>query len=84
MFYGNKLRDYGIDGIDVVRQAAAYIDRILRGEKPSDLPVQAPVKYETLLNLKTAKALGLTVPDLMIVRADEVHRITAGYVGLWH
>jgi putative ABC transport system substrate-binding protein len=54
------------------RQAATYVDRILRGDKPADLPVQAPVKYETVLNLKTAKALGLAVPDLMIVRADEV------------
>jgi putative tryptophan/tyrosine transport system substrate-binding protein len=54
------------------RQAASYIDRILRGEKPADLPVQAPTRYETVLNLKTAKALGLTVPDLMIVAADEV------------
>ena len=66
------LMSYGIDSVAVQRQAAAYVDRILRGEKPSDLPVQAPVKYQTVLNLKTAKALGLTVPDLMIVRADEV------------
>jgi putative ABC transport system substrate-binding protein len=55
-----------------IGQAATYVDRILRGDKPADLPVQAPVKYESVLNLKTAKALGLTVPDLMIVRADEV------------
>jgi putative ABC transport system substrate-binding protein len=66
------LMSYGIDSIDPIRQAAAYVDRILRGTKPADLPVQAPVKYQTILNLKTAKALGLTVPDLMIVRADEV------------
>jgi putative ABC transport system substrate-binding protein len=66
------LMSYGIDSVAVQGQAAAYVDRILRGEKPSDLPVQAPVKFVTMLNLKTAKALGLTVPDLMIVRADEV------------
>ena len=63
---------YSVDFVDIFRQAASYVDRILRGDKPADLPVQAPVKYETVLNLKTAKALGLTVPDLMIVRADEV------------
>ncbi len=66
------LMSYGLDNVDTVRQAASYVDRILRGDKPADLPVQAPVKYQTVLNLKTAKALGLTVPDLMIVRADEV------------
>jgi len=63
---------YAPDRADEFRQVASYVDRILRGEKPADLPVQAPTKYETILNLKTAKALGLTVPDLMIVRADEV------------
>ena len=63
---------YAPNRVDDYRQLGSYIDRILRGEKPADLPVQAPVKYETVLNLKTAKALGLTVPDLMIVRADEV------------
>jgi putative ABC transport system substrate-binding protein len=67
------LMSYGIGG-GAYRQAATYIDHILRGSKPADLPVQAPVKYETVLNLKTAKALGLTVPDLMLVRADEVRR----------
>jgi ABC-type uncharacterized transport system substrate-binding protein len=66
------LMSYGIDRVDEFRQAASYVDRILRGEKPGDLPVQVPVKYETALNLKTAKAIGLTVPDLMIVRADKV------------
>jgi putative ABC transport system substrate-binding protein len=66
------LMSYGPDRADSYRQAATYVDRILKGEKPADLPVQAPVKYETVLNMKTAKALGLTVPDLMIVRADEV------------
>jgi ABC-type uncharacterized transport system substrate-binding protein len=58
--------------VDTYRRAAAYVDRILRGEKPSDLPVQAPVKYETVLNLKTAKALGIDVPATVLVRADEV------------
>ena len=63
---------YGIVFTDHYRQAASYVDRILRGAKPADLPVQTPVKYETLLNLKTAKALGLTVPPGLLVAADEV------------
>jgi putative tryptophan/tyrosine transport system substrate-binding protein len=66
------LMSYAVDIVDLVRKSAFYVDRILRGEKPADLPVQAPTKYETVLNLKTAKALGLTVPSSLLVRADEV------------
>ena len=66
------LISYGPDFLDQYRRAAGYVDRILKGEKPSDLPVQAPVKYETVLNLKTAKALGLDVPTTVLARTDEV------------
>ena len=62
----------GPDSIDLYRRAAGYVDRILRGEKPADLPVQAPVKYETVLNIKTVKALGLNLPPTVFARADEV------------
>ena len=66
------LLSYGFDPADIVRRAATYVDRILRGEKPGDLPVQFPTKFEMIVNLKTAKALGLTVPRSILLRADEV------------
>jgi putative ABC transport system substrate-binding protein len=66
------LMSYGIDSVAQFRQAASYVDRVLRGANPADLPVEAPTKYETVLNLKTAKTLGFEVPATLLVRADEV------------
>jgi putative ABC transport system substrate-binding protein len=66
------LLSYGRDPVDIYRRAASYVDRILRGAKPAELPVQLPTKFEMVVNLKTAKALGLAIPPSIMLRADEV------------
>ena len=66
------LMSYGTDRVDEMRQAASYIDRILRGDKPADLPVQTPTRFETVVNLKTARVLGITVPPALLLAADEI------------
>jgi putative tryptophan/tyrosine transport system substrate-binding protein len=79
------LMSYGTDQNDLFRLTAAYVDRILRGDKPADLPVQAPTRFETTVNLKTAKALGLDVPAHLLVAADEVRSFArAQNVRFWH
>ena len=72
MVAAGGLISYGIDLVDQYRNAASYVARILKGEKPADLPVQAPTKYQLAINLKTAKTLGLTIPDKLLATADQV------------
>ena len=72
MILSGGLASYGPDTIDIFKRAAIYVDRILKGAKPSELPVQAPTKYELVINLKTAKALGLEIPPALVATANEV------------
>ena len=70
--WDGALLSYGPNRVDILRRSASYVDRILRGAKPADLPVQLPTKFEMVVNLKAAKALGLTIPQSILLRADEV------------